>query len=377
MQEHKKQKLTAFTQALVNQEKARIIVPARRQEAGFWFGGGKLIAGGEGVLYLSGRYRNSGDSRTGLDLGERGAELAVFRSADAGKTFTKIKAFLKNDLDVGGWEVVSIEGSALRMDERGDAELFVSSEKKNRAFPSGLENYHKPGTGSWTIERMTGRGIEGLDPKTLVTILKSDDPRWFNCKDPFLFDTKDGSLGLGFCTHPFNWASSNSAFAILDGKRGEAVARIDFDYFPRGFCWDVGITRATCFLKLPRLGAFKDEEVTLVFYDGGEAMRGIPPARTRGKETAGALLRGAGRRRLLLRGGASKPREAFYRGTAFRLPLRDRMQPLRGRSGNEGRLLRHLAAVPKRLLPSPGPAFPAPRGGRTDPVRLACIHGAP
>lgn len=275
MQERMTRKLKAFAKALVDQEKARIIVPAARREAGFWFGGGKLTADESGSLYLSGRYRNSGDSRTGLDLGERGAELAIFKSVDAGRTFFKIESFSKADLDVGGREVVSIEGSALRIGRDGEVELFVSSEKKNRPFPEGLEGYHKPGTGSWTIERMTGRGIEGLDTKTLATVVSSEDPRWFNCKDPFLFEARGGALGIGFCTHPFNWSSSNSAFAVLNAKH-DAAAEIDFEFFPRGFCWDVGITRSTCFLRVPRAGAFADEEATLVFYDGGEAMREYP-----------------------------------------------------------------------------------------------------
>jgi hypothetical protein len=49
---------------MIDQEKAEIIIPAKKSETGFWFGGGKLAADHQGTIWLSGRYRNSGDSRT-------------------------------------------------------------------------------------------------------------------------------------------------------------------------------------------------------------------------------------------------------------------------------------------------------------------------
>ena len=74
------EKLKALAVALVNQESARIIVEPQSPSPGFWFGGGNLIEDQDGRLYLVGRYRNYGDSRTGLSAGERGLELAIFCS---------------------------------------------------------------------------------------------------------------------------------------------------------------------------------------------------------------------------------------------------------------------------------------------------------
>ena len=259
---------------LVDQDKARIIVPAKEPRSGFWFGGGNAVEDKKGNIYVSGRYRNSGDSRTGVGKGERGRELAVFMSSDKGERFEKVLSFEKRDLDVNGWKVLSIEGSALRID--GDrVELYVSTEKADRPFAAGLEEYHKPGTGSWTIERIVGTSVDELDPSGIATVLQCDDPRWFNIKDPFLYELSDGELMMGFCSHPFNWSSSNSGFAIIEAESSKA-REVDFAFFPRGFCWDVGITRATCFLSLPRVGAFSDEVHTLCIYDGGEAMRDYP-----------------------------------------------------------------------------------------------------
>ena len=88
-----KAKLVRFGRALVDQEKARVIVPPFKPSSGFWFGGGNLVEGPDGTLYLSGRYRTYGDSRTGLHVGERGVELAIFESQDRGQTFTKYRRF--------------------------------------------------------------------------------------------------------------------------------------------------------------------------------------------------------------------------------------------------------------------------------------------
>ena len=74
--------LTRFCQALIDQESARVIVPPMQPRSGFWFGGGNMVEDADGTFYLCGRYRNYGDSRTGLAAGERGLELAIFRSTD-------------------------------------------------------------------------------------------------------------------------------------------------------------------------------------------------------------------------------------------------------------------------------------------------------
>jgi len=270
MKESKKQKLMKFSNALVDQEKAKIIVPAQEPSTGFWFGGGNMISDC-GNLYISGRYRNYGDSRTGTGAGVRGLELAIFKSEDMGKSFSKIKSFSKKDLNINDREVLSIEGTALYKSENG-VELFISTEKLNRSFPPGLEHFHKPGTGSWTIEVMKAESVEALDTKNYKTILESQDPRWFNIKDPFTYTADNGDLILGYCTHPFNWSSSNTGYVVR--KKGEnRFSDQNNNFFPRGFCWDVGITRGTSLVHVPQVGDFANGTTSLFFYDGGEAMR--------------------------------------------------------------------------------------------------------
>ena len=63
------EKLIQFANGLIDQEKARVIVPANDQEKGYWFGGGNMISDEFGNLWLIGRYRDHGDSRTGVGAG--------------------------------------------------------------------------------------------------------------------------------------------------------------------------------------------------------------------------------------------------------------------------------------------------------------------
>lgn len=262
---------------LVNQEQAVVIVPAKKPSGGFWFGGGNMIADRQGRLYVSGRYRNSGDSRTGVGKGERGKELAIFRSEDDGQSFKKVVSFEKPELNVNGWEVLSIEGTAMRW-TGNSVELYLSTEKSGRPFADGYNHYHKPGTGSWTIERITASSIEELDPAKVETVLENRDPRWFNVKDPFVYENAGRNTVIGFCTHPFNWASSNTGYAVLNTD-GSLSEEMNLSFFPRGFCWDVGVCRGTGFLDLPRSGILTDQLHTLCFYDGAEAMRDYPQHR--------------------------------------------------------------------------------------------------
>ena len=88
-------RLTQVATRLIDQENARVIVAPQRPSTGHWFGGGNLVQDAEGTLWLVGRYRNHGDSRTGLGAGERGLELAVFRSVDDGNTFEKALSLSK------------------------------------------------------------------------------------------------------------------------------------------------------------------------------------------------------------------------------------------------------------------------------------------
>ena len=279
MIKNRTEKIQAFAKALINEKEASIAISAMGKVSGYWFGGGNMMEGNDGSLYITGRYRNTGDSRTGVGKGERGFELAIFQSKDKGRSFQKIRSFSKKDLNVDGYEVLSIEGTAL-FDNGNGIELFISTEKKNRQFPEGYETFHKPGTGSWTIDRMTGSDVEHLNISSLESVIDCRDQRWFNVKDPFVYLNKNNDLILGFCTHPFNWASSNSAYCIR--KKGEEkFSEPVYNWFPRGFCWDVGITRATSFLNLKNFG-------TLVFYDGGEAMRDYPQHEKANKRPRGS-----------------------------------------------------------------------------------------
>ena len=67
------EKLIQFTNGLINQEKAKVVIPANDQKKGYWFGGGNMITDELGNLWLVGRYRDHGDSRTGVGTGPRGA----------------------------------------------------------------------------------------------------------------------------------------------------------------------------------------------------------------------------------------------------------------------------------------------------------------
>ncbi|MEZ4868977.1 MAG: hypothetical protein R3C14_47085 [Caldilineaceae bacterium] len=272
--EQAKTRLVHFGQALINQTAARIIVEPMKKREGFWFGGGNLVEGSDGHLYLVGRYRNFGDSRTGLAAGERGLELAIFCSTDRGQSFTKVFSRQKADLTVGEREVLSIEGAALYMTDQG-VELFVSSEKSNIPYPPGLEAYLKPGTGVWTIEQLQAKTIDGLAQAKPETVLSCTDPRWLHVKDPFLYPQPNGDLLVGFCTHPFCWTSSNAGYAI----RRHGATTFDapvFDFFPRGFTWDVAMSRITAWLPVPQVGYFADQSpCTLIFYDGGESVRNL------------------------------------------------------------------------------------------------------
>lgn len=264
-----KRQLIQFAQALVNQEQARVIVPPKESRPGFWFGGGNLVEAEDGTLLLVGRYRNSGDSRTGLANGERGLELAILSSRDRGQTFEKAFSFAKPDLDVAGRQVLSIEGSALRI-APDRVELYVSSEKDNVGYPPGFDDHLKPGTGVWTIERLVAESIEGLQAAPRNTVLESSDPAFIHVKDPFLYEHADGTLMLLFCSHPYSWTSSNTGYVhSREGSFGDPV----FDFFRRGFTWDVAMTRGTCVLDVPPVGAFQDQHVSLLFYDGGECVR--------------------------------------------------------------------------------------------------------
>ncbi|MBK9123643.1 MAG: exo-alpha-sialidase [Chloroflexi bacterium] len=292
--------LTRFLTALIDQGRARVLVPAYRPSTGHWFGGGNLIQLADGTLLLSGRYRNYGDSRTGLGAGERGLECAVFASEDRGRTFRKIVSFSKADLSQSGAEVVSIEGTSLHALLDGSIELFVSSEK-DIPYPDGLAEYQKPGTGVWSIDRIAAPSVSSLDPARMEPVIANHDlPEYLHVKDPSVFNMPDGDTGLIFCSHPFTWASSNTGLAIR--RSGASPFDIvDWEAASRGPTWDIAATRVTGRLAVPALGAFADGPPRFVyFYDGAECLRKLdenPNARRRPRgysceELGGAFVGG-------------------------------------------------------------------------------------
>jgi hypothetical protein len=270
----KERALEDLAKTLVDQHKARIAIPPLENGPGFWFGAGNMVEGPGSCFYVCGRYRNAGDSRTGLAAGARGAELAIFRSEDRGKTFEKILSFSKSDLSCGGKEVLSIERCWLLPAAAG-VELFVSTEKAGLSYPQGYEEFQKPGTGVWSIDRISAPSIERIDPSTIRPLLQGSDPRYCHFKDPVAYRDDHGNTVLMFSTHPFNWASSNTALAVRPAGAGE-FGPIDYAFFPRGFTWDVAASRICGVLQVPRVGIFKaDPTIYLYFYDGAEGMRDL------------------------------------------------------------------------------------------------------
>lgn len=269
------QRLRDLAHALVNPSAARIAVEPMRPSAGYWFGGGNMARAADGTLYLTGRYRNAGDSRTGLDLGDRGKELAIFSSADDGATWTKVlsldkKAVCRNlDVAAGGEEALSIEGSALRFTGSG-VELYVSSEKA-LPYPEAVADYRKHGTGIWTIERFTAADVPGLAGADAWTVLSCDNPETLHIKDPYLYQSRYGQAYLFFCHHSFNWSSSSTGYVRLGdaGPAGPAV----YGCYDHGHTWDVAITRGTCAVPVP--SSVAPAGTGLVFYDGGESLRNL------------------------------------------------------------------------------------------------------
>jgi hypothetical protein len=269
-----KERLIRFGQALINQDKAKVIVKPMESKSGYWFGGGNMVEDKNGDLYLVGRYRNYGDSREGLAQGERGWQLVISKSSDGGNNFEKLVAFSKADLDVADRPVYSIESSHLHF-TNDEVELFVSTEKGNIPYPDGLKEFLKPGAGVWTIEQLKAYSIEGLSCAPVETILEGRDPRWLHVKDPFVYEQDNGDLLLGFVSHPFNWTSSNAGYTIR--KAGdESFSPPVFDFFPRGCTWDVAMSRITAWLRVPQVGIFAERPaMTLIFYDGGESVHDL------------------------------------------------------------------------------------------------------
>jgi hypothetical protein len=271
--EHQSKVLKKLLSKLINQQEAEIIIPAEKPEPGFWFGGGKLAKDQNGTIWLSGRYRNAGDSRTGLEAGVRGAECAIFRSDDGGRHFEKVRSWMKMELSLANQEVISIEGTALHKMADGGWELFFSTERTAK-YPEEVGDYQKPGTGVWRIDRMVGDRPDSFDLQSLETVLENqDEPEYLHLKDPFVYEDRDGNTVLVFCSHPFSWSSDNSGYALRKPD-GDTFAVQSWEMVSRGAAWDIAVTRITSRLKVPQFGVFADTEPAAVyFYDGAECMR--------------------------------------------------------------------------------------------------------
>ncbi|MEZ6132503.1 MAG: hypothetical protein R3C59_27885 [Planctomycetaceae bacterium] len=262
--------LTHFCHALIDQSAARIIVEPQERDSGFWFGGGNMAQSADGRLYVVGRYRNAGDSRTGIAAGTRGLELAIFRSDDKGATFEKCCSWDKAALNSPSGDVLSIEGSCLRFTSDG-VELFVSTEKLGVPYPEPVTDFLKPGAGVWTIDVIRAARIEELRSATVDAAFRSDCPEHLHVKDPFFWPTATGDR-LGFCSHPFGWSSSNTGVADIPSA-GTLVDNVQHGVFPRGTTWDVAMTRGTGVLPIPAVGPFTNADYKLLFYCGGECLR--------------------------------------------------------------------------------------------------------
>lgn len=282
--------------ALVDQKRARVVVPPQNPSEGYWFGGGNLNSDENGDLWLAGRYRNYGDSRIGVGAGVRGLECAIFRSTDGGQNFEKAVSWTKADLSLPDAAVVSIEGTAMHQLPDGTWELFISFEKDIQ-YPEGFEGYQKPGTGVWSIDSITGPSPDRLDRSTLSTVIATDAPEYLHVKDPVVFDEGDTTT-LIFCSHPISWTSSNTGLAFRRGPTSPFDIGI-WQMVARGTIWDVAVTRITNRLLIPQQGVLKDIPLLAVlFYDGAECMRQLDEnsralQRPRGyscEELGGALL---------------------------------------------------------------------------------------
>lgn len=267
--------LKCLAARLVDQEAASVLVPPQAHAEGFWFGGGNVVIDAEGVYWLCGRYRNHGDSRTGVGAGERGLELAVFRAESPLGPWQKALSFTKEDLSDNGQAVVSIEGASLLLRE-GSVELFVSTEKQQQ-YPEGIRAFQKPGTGCWDIGMIPAEGVQELQGSNIRSVIHCADPAALHIKDPVVFNLPGGSgaTALIFCSHPYTWASSNTGLAVREADADEFSLK-SLQLLERGAAWDVAATRITDRMPVPALGRLSGmQEMSLYFYDGAECLRSL------------------------------------------------------------------------------------------------------
>ena len=259
---------------LIDQHEAKILIPAKKQEPGFWFGGGNIVQESNGRILICGRYRNAGDSTTGTGAGERGLEFSIFAGESTKNNFSKILSFSKQDLAHSS-EIVSIEGGCLLQDlQNHKVELFISTEKKI-AYPKSLINFQKPGTGVWTVDLLHGTKADSIDLSTIQTIAASDKGNTLHIKDPVAFHSSNGNTELLYCNHPFSWSSSNTGLARRK-ENGNTFEQLSDSILARGNSWDVACSRITERLQIPKIGSFAGiPDLSLYFYDGAECLRSL------------------------------------------------------------------------------------------------------
>ena len=336
-------KLIRLGTRLIDPKRGRRLVEPTKDRDGFWFGGGNSVRDPrDGSLYLIGRYRDAGDSRTGLTAGSRGRALAIFRSTDNGRSFAEVRTWDKSDLYCGS-AVLSIEGSALRLNKRR-VQVLVSTEKV-RLYPRSVAAFQKPGTGVWSIDAFAATSIDLLDPQeSIAPLLSSDDPAYLHLKDPNL------SVGMGrqplllYCAHPYTWSASTSGRAVLAADSCESHGH---DFFPpRSDLGCGGLAR-----HLPptsaQAGRVRSFALALALFLRRSRVHAPAQSTYQGGHPATRLfLRGIGRLGLWLRSPISAPSPPQLPPAALRLAGRHGLLALRIRADRSGRrAVRHLAAL--------------------------------
>ena len=299
--------LVELSKEFVNQQKCKVIVAPNEDLTGFWFGAGNIVEVNEEVegikqqtLYLSGRYRNFGDSRKGLELGQRGISVALFSSTDKGTTWKLAKEWNKHELSQHlSQKILSIEGNCLYFNESTKKWEFYISSEKEKEYPQEISEYRKPGTGIWSIDVIQSdtSSILTLNPSSIREVISTSSEDILHVKDPFVYSYFRSSdqkriTKMIFCTHPFNWSSSNCALAVRENEEDVFNYHIENDQFVgRGKCWDVSVCRITSKFDVPPLlihqiksqinqqekldkeDEEKEEKYSFYYYDGAECVR--------------------------------------------------------------------------------------------------------
>jgi len=268
-----KNALVKLAGALVDQEKAKVLVQPQQNADGFWFGSGNIIEAKSDSYLLCGRYRNHGDSRTGTGSGTRGLEFSIFEGASPVGPFNKIRSFSKEDLSTPKAAVVSIEGGKLFQGSKG-LEMIISTEKA-LDYPKRFSDFQKPGTGVWSIDQIVAETAKKLDSSTLKEIQSSQEGESLHIKDPVVFNLPNHGTALAFCNHPFSWSSSNTGLAIR-AEGSDVFELYSQAILERGATWDVACARVTDRLPMPKVGCLADlPALSLYFYDGAECLRSL------------------------------------------------------------------------------------------------------